>query len=1530
MSWEKRLGRQTSHPLYLPELEKDSCGVGFVAHVAGTASHEIVEKAIQCVVNLTHRGAIGADAKTGDGAGIQTQIPQKFFVRELNRLGYRRMKVDKNTPLGVGMIFFPHADYKQRERSRSIVESVISKYKLKILGWRHVPIDTSVLGEKAASTRPDVEQIFMQPKTQRAFASEEDYERTLYLVRKEIEKNIDQESIEDFYICSFSSRTIVYKGLLVAPQLKKFYLDLNDPDFESAFAIFHQRYSTNTFPNWFLAQPFRFLAHNGEINTLQGNRLWMKAREAELAHPYFGRRLEFLKPLITPGGSDSASLDNVLEALTMAGRNPIHAMMMLVPEAWKNMPKMDPAWRAFYRYHSSLSEPWDGPAALVFSDGKILGATLDRNGLRPARYIITKDGFLVMGSEVGLIPIDEERVLEKGRLGPGKMIVVNFQKKKVLKDFEVKDEIVRARPYEDWLERNMIPLPSFEPLPSSAEADEVTLHQKQVSFGYTFEELSMVVKPMVIDAKDPVGAMGDDTPLAVLSKKERLLETYFKQLFAQVTNPAIDPIREELVMSLHTLLGRRLNFFEETERHAQLIELQSPILFNEGLTWLRNLKQPAFLSTTLEIFFPVERGEEGLEEALDAVCEQAEKAVREGTTLLILSDRGVNEKKVPVPILLAVGAVHHHLINQGLRMRCSLIAETGMPREIHHFALLLGYGADAINPYLVYEIIESFVKKEEVKGYTIAQALKNYRKAVEQGILKIMSKMGISAVSSYRGAQIFEAIGLSRSLVERCFTGTPSRVGGVDFATLARDMLSWHQKAFGEKSMDRLEQGGYYRYRQDGEYHAANPQVVRALQVAARSGAWEDYQKFAELVNNREPTCLRDLLEFHSDRKPIPIEEVESVEDIRRRFFTPGISYGALSIEMHKALAIAMNRIGGLSNSGEGGEDPSRYKPLPNGDSANSAIKQVASGRFGVTPEYLMSAKQLEIKIAQGSKPGEGGQLPGHKVSVEIARVRHSTPGITLISPPPHHDIYSIEDIAQLIYDLKMINPKAKVCVKLVSAAGVGTVAAGVAKGHADIIQISGCDGGTGASPLSSIKNAGVPWELGLSETQQVLVLNDLRERVVLRIDGGLKTGRDVVIGAILGAEEFGFGTTALIAAGCCMIRACHLNTCPVGVATQNEKLRAKFTGTPEAIIHYLTGVAQEVRALLATLGYRRLEEIIGRTDLLEERLELVNPKAKSLDLSALLAQSDPHGNRPRFHTWERNDWENDQPLDGQILSDVEEALTGKRKIRVEYPIRNIHRAVGARVAGEIARRYTDAGLPPETIHLVFHGTAGQSFGAFAIHGMRLELTGEANDYVGKGMHGGEIIIRPPANATYETHKNVLIGNTVLYGATGGTLYCAGRAGERFCVRNSGADAVIEGGGSHMCEYMTGGIVVCLGEVGWNFGAGMTGGLAYVLDEEGVFEERYNPQLVRIVRLVDHVEEAIIQRMILRHLEYTRSRRAQAILDRWDHFRKLFWKVEPHPSETKIRYEVVINVNRDEKGYPIPNAELARNVRNMK
>jgi glutamate synthase domain-containing protein 2/glutamate synthase domain-containing protein 1/glutamate synthase domain-containing protein 3 len=1502
--------------LYHPEYERDSCGVGFVANISGVPNNDILLKGIESVVNLTHRGAIDADAKTGDGAGIMTQIPHKFFERELKKLG-----LEKSDPkqLACGMIFFPQ-DYKARERCRTIVENRVSRFGLQVLGWRHVPIDASILSVKAAQTMPAIEQILITKS--KKVTSADDYERRLYVARKAIEKKVDREGVESFYIASFSHRTLVYKGLLVAPQLKRFYLDLADPLFETSFTLFHQRYSTNTFPNWFLAQPFRMLGHNGEINTLQGNVNWMRAREQELETSTWGENVDQLKPIVTPGGSDSACLDNVMEFLVRSGRDPLHTNMMLIPEAWENMPHMEPTLKNFYRYHACLNEPWDGPAAVAFSDGRFLGAILDRNGLRPARYIITKGGIVVMGSEVGMIPLDDADVLEKGRLGPGEMIAVDLERGVFLRNEEIKSEVAQRKPYGEWLEKNLNTLKASDASGNNAPIKSDHLVQLMLAFGMIQEELAFVVKPMVLDGKDPVGSMGDDTPLSVLSEKPRILATYFKQRFAQVTNPAIDPIRERLVMSLYSLIGKRQCWLSESPDHAKLINIPDFFLQNEELIAIKQQGRSEFKTTVLDATFEASEGPEALEQTMYDLCDQAARAVDAGNHILILSDRNVNEKRAPIPMLLAVGGVHHHLIREGKRMQASVILETGEPREIHHFATLLGYGADAINPYLTLTIVKNFIEKNEVKGLLLADANKNLRKAICEGVLKIMSKMGISTVSSYRGAQIFEAIGLDRSLVEQCFTATPSGVSGIGYVDIARDVLRCHQNAFGNEGEKRaqLEIGGYYRHRTDGERHAFNPQVVKALALAADSGEPEAYKKYADLVNSRKPIALRDLLRFKSG-KPIPIAEVESVEEIRKRFCTPGISYGALSIETHETLAIAMNRIGGKSCSGEGGEDPARYKPRLNGDWPNSTMKQVASGRFGVTPEYLMSASEIEIKIAQGSKPGEGGQLPGHKVSAEIARVRYSVPGVTLISPPPHHDIYSIEDLAQLIYDLKMINPRARVCVKLVASAGVGTVAAGVAKAHADVILISGHDGGTGASPLSSIKNAGSAWELGLSETQQVLVLNDLRGRVRLRTDGGFKTGRDVAIGGILGAEEFGFGTAALVAVGCCVIRQCHLNTCPVGVATQNEKLRLKYKGKPEAVISYFDGVAQEVREIMAQLGFRKFSDVIGRTDLLEHVLEQENEKSRKIDLSAILTQSDPHGSKPQFHVMERNDWD-DVPLDEQILKDAKQAIETQKPVQLAYRIQNIHRTVGARVAGAIADRYANRGLPAGTVQTTFRGTAGQSFGAFLINGMRLILNGEANDYVGKGMHGGELILKPGEGATFATSENVILGNTVMYGATGGILYAAGRSGERFCVRNSGGSAVIEGVGDHGCEYMTGGVVVVLGETGRNFGAGMTGGVAFVLDEGKAFEKRFNPQLVGIERLAEDSDIDLVRSMIERHVGYTESAHAKNVLANWESYRALFWKVRSHSTETKIRTEVVVNINRDEKGRVISTREL--------
>ena len=1477
--------------------EKDACGVGFIANRSGSRSHAILKMAIQAVTNLTHRGAVAADAKTGDGAGILTQIPEKLFKKELETL---EVNLSSINDLAVGMIFLPGNDPVAQERGREIVANILQQYGFPLLGWRSVPVDESALGEKALATLPLIQQALIGRPTH---IPADKFEQRLYLICKELEHRITDEKLDGFHIASFSHRTIVYKGLLVAPQLAMFYSDLRDVDFEASLAVFHQRYSTNTSPTWALAQPFRMLAHNGEINTLMGNRNWMRAREAQMNSPAWKDDIKKLAPIINPHGSDSMSLDNVLELLAHSDRSILHSMMCLIPEAYEQIPDMSETLKACYEYLSCVSEPWDGPAAVAFTDGNIVGASLDRNGLRPARYKVTDDGLVVMGSEVGIIELDDSRVVKKGRLGPGQMIAVDTVRGQLLTDTDIKTEVANQKPYANWVkqithldELKPLPLGTITPVPDNLET-----HQK--AFGYMVEDVERFIKPMVLQAKEAVGSMGDDTPPAVISRHPRLLYHYFKQLFAQVTNPAIDSLRERLVMSLTTYLGKRHSLLTETEKHAHVIRLTSPILTNEELEALKAQNLPDFKHATIPVYFSVASGKQGLENALDTLCEKVLEAVNSGNTLLILSDKDVNTEFAPIPMLLAVGVVHHYLIREGKRRHVSLIAEAGDPREEHHYAVLLGYGADAINPYLAFSTIVHLAENDEFEEFSTEQAITNYKEAVEKGILKIMAKMGISTVSSYRGAQIFEAIGINSSVIDRCFTGTPSRLSGIGFEHIAAETLHFHTKAFGSPD-DRpfLQEAGYFRFRRNGEFHAFNPTVFKALHKFVKSGEAEDYTEYAEAVEEGEPSSLRDLVAFKPST-PIPIETVEPAEDIVRRFTTGSMSFGALSRETHETLAIAMNRLGAKSGSGEGGEDSGRFEKQPNGDLASSALKQVASGRFGVTPQYLASARELEIKMAQGSKPGEGGQIPGHKVTLEIAKIRHSIPGVPLISPPPHHDIYSIEDLAQLIYDLKQVNPRAKVAVKLVSEFLIGTIASGVAKGYADVIQISGHEGGTGASPLSSIKNAGTPWELGLAETQHRLVENELRDRVVLRVDGGMRSGRDIVIAAMLGAEEYGFGTTAMVATGCVMARQCHLNTCPVGVATQDPALRAKYPGTPEMVVNFMLGVANEVRAILANLGHRCLNDVIGRPDLLEVANLVDYPKAATLDLTEILSPADPTGKSPRYHLQERND-RVDTPLDDQILIDAATAIEKKEPIQLSYPIRNTHRTVGAKLSGEIAFRYGDTPLPKETIRCYFTGSAGQSFGAFCISGIQFILTGEANDYVGKGMAGGELVIKSSPDARFKAHENTIIGNTVLYGATNGFLYAAGSAGERFCVRNSGATAVVEGVGDHGCEYMTGGTVVILGETGRNFGAGMTGGSAYVLDENQHFDEKINPQLIKLERITEKVDEDTLVGLIQKHLELTESQRAEQILADWDNYLPLFWKIitpPPPPPPTQTR-----------------------------
>jgi len=1511
--------------------ERDACGVGFIAHRQNHASHEIVEKALAALTCLEHRGGCSADQDSGDGAGVLTAIPWELFQQEFSH--QKEFSSTNNT--AVGMIFLPQ-DKQAAQKARTAVERVAAEEKLMVLGWRVVPVQPSLLGVQARENQPQIEQVLLASVDKTG----EDLERQLYLTRRRISKLANDIS-EEFYICSLSSRTIVYKGMVRSAVLGEFYQDLKNPLYKSAFAVYHRRFSTNTMPKWPLAQPMRLLGHNGEINTLLGNINWMMAREADLNHPVWSmgagssqeNRINELKPLVHIDNSDSATLDNVLELLVRSGRSPLEALMIMVPEAYKNQPSLNeyPEIVDFYEYYSGLQEAWDGPALLVFSDGQKVGATLDRNGLRPARYVITEDDYIVVASEAGVVEFPEAKIIEKGRLGPGQMIAVDLVKHEVLKNWDIKARIAKQHPYGKWLQQYRQELKSLVISHTSSgngndqgqlTIDKQSLLQRQTAFGYTTEDVEMVIQPMAIAGSEPTFCMGDDIPLAVLSEKPHLLYDYFKQRFAQVTNPAIDPLREKLVMSLKVELGERGNLLEPKPEYARRLRLESPVL-NE--TELEAIKLSGFATAELSTLFAIANGPEGLKSAVEALQAQAAESVRAGAKILILSDRpnnGISTEYTYIPPLLAVGAVHHHLIREGLRMKTSLIANTAQCWSTHHFACLIGYGAGAVCPYMALDTVrdwwsdpktQKLMGLEKIASITLEQALGNYRKAVESGLLKILSKMGISLLSSYQAAQIFEAIGIGKDLIDLGFRGTTSRIGGLSVSELALEVLSFHSKAFPELTTNKLENLGFVQYRPKGEYHMNSPEMVKALHKALDGKNYDHYEVYKQHLQGRPVTALRDLLDFQGDREPIPLEEVESVAEIVQRFCTGGMSLGALSREAHETLAIAMNRIGGKSNSGEGGEDPVRYtvlddvdesghsptlphlKGLRNGDRAYSAIKQVASGRFGVTPEYLVNAKQIEIKIAQGAKPGEGGQLPGPKVSQYIAMLRRSKPGVTLISPPPHHDIYSIEDLAQLIFDLHQINPKAKVSVKLVAEVGIGTIAAGVAKANADIIQISGHDGGTGASPLSSIKHAGSPWELGLSEVHRVLMENSLRDRVILRVDGGLKSGWDVVIGALMGAEEFGFGSIAMIAEGCIMARICHTNNCPVGVASQKEELRKRFTGIPEQVVNFFYFIAEEVRSLLARLGYRSLSEIIGRADLLKVRPEVKLTKTRSLNLNCLLQLPDTKENRHWLVHEEVHS--NGVVLDDKLLadSDIQAAIKNQSSVTKTFPIVNTDRTVGTRLAGAIASQYGDSGFEGQ-INLKFTGSVGQSFGAFNLPGIILTLEGEANDYVGKGMHGGEIIIKPPSDATYNSSQNVIVGNTCLYGATGGTLFANGLAGERFAVRNSKGVAVIEGAGDHCCEYMTGGAIVVLGKVGRNVAAGMTGGLAYFLDEDGSFPELVNPEIVKMQRVITQAGAKQLQELIKTHAERTGSLKAKKILQNWQEFLPKFWQLVP-PSE---------------------------------
>ena len=1496
-------------PLYDQSFEHDACGTGFIARTDGRRTHEVLKHALTALKSLAHRGAIDADSSTGDGAGVLTQLPYELIRAHLQAL--RVSIIPKDTDLAVGMLFLPRDNDLAQAQIKKIVIEAVKEEGLGFVAWRDVPTDYSILGRKAADTRPAILQAIVARLDD---ATDDEFERQLYHAQKVAERRCADARLDGFYVCSFSARTIVYKGLLNAPEVRRFFPDLRDARFQTTFAIFHQRYSTNTFPTWHLAQPFRMLAHNGEINTIRGNRVRMHARELSMAGGVWGSRFADLHPIVQPGMSDSASLDNVLQVLTLGGRSALHSMMMMAPLAWESNPRLSPDVRGFFQYHSLLLEPWDGPAALVFTDGRFVAATLDRNGLRPARFKIYDDGHVLLASESGLVPDLTAKVNYSGRLGPGRMIAIDIQQGRVLMDEDIKKEVAEKPVWREWCEQNLVNLQQFAAKAPESEIIEpeapftASLLEQQLAHGYDLEGQELVLTPLA-EGNEPTGSMGDDTPLAVLSRRPRLIYSYFKQLFAQVTNPPIDSIREKSVMSLGASLGPRVGLFETQLPASGVLTLDSPILFDHEVQALSAV--PFFRNAVVRLpaLFDATAGPEALAAAVHELAQRALNAVEvHGAKIVILSDRGLAPDRAAIPMLLALGAVQHQLIRAGVRLKCDVMVETAEAHEVHHIACLTGYGANAVNPYLALASVRELAAQGKLaQPISSEQAEKNFKKSIEAGLLKVMARMGISTLASYRGAQVFEAIGLGNKVVEECFAGTPSPLGGIGYRQIAEETLRRHERAFprpgkaaSEAEAAGLTNEGFYKVSKkgDGEFHGWNPKVVGGMHKFIKSGGAEEYRSYAHTADEHQPVTLKDLLKIRFPSAGLPLDEVEPIEDIRRRFTTAGMSLGALSPEVHEVLAVAMNRIGGKSNSGEGGEDPVRYGLRENGDSANSAIKQVASGRFGVTAEYLANAREIEIKMAQGAKPGEGGQLPGHKVSPLIARLRFSVPGVTLISPPPHHDIYSIEDLAQLILDLKEVNPRAKVCVKLVSSSGVGTIAAGVAKAYADVVLVSGHEGGTGASPLGSIKNAGSDWVLGVAEAHQVLMMNGLRNRVTLRTDGGMKTGRDIVIAAILGAEEFNFGTAALIAAGCAMFRVCHLNTCPVGVATQRDDLRAKFRGKPENVIAYFNAVADEVRHYLARLGAHTLNDIIGRPELLEQIDDPANPKTRFLNLSGVLHNVDPTGQLDRIHTRERNErFGSEGTLDELIVQEARHVIAGRSgRFTGRYKVRNTNRCLGTHLSGQIAYlRGSYSPLSPRTIDLEFTGTAGQSFGTFLVEGVRMTLTGEANDYVGKGMSGGEIVIRPSPQESFNWETNVLLGNTCLYGATGGTLFAAGWAGERFAVRNSGATAVVEGVGDHGCEYMTRGTVVVLGRTGLNFGAGMSGGLAFVYDERGVFAQRYNPAMVSIDRLEQLEEIESLRALIAAHGEATGSPQAHRLLANWSDSVAKVWKVIPIP-----------------------------------
>jgi len=1520
--------------LYDPRFEHDSCGVGFVVDLKGRKSHSIIQKAVEILVNLEHRGACGCEKNTGDGAGISVQLPHAFFV---GRCATLKIELPGFGQYGVGMVFLP-TDTSDREQLEQLFESIAREEGQTILGWRDVPTDDSVIGPTARASEPRVRQLFI--RRGEGLADDLAFERKLFVIRRRVEKAARRSDIRQrglFYISSLSYKTIVYKGMLLAAQLTGFYPDLCDEVFSSALALVHSRFSTNTFPSWARAHPYRYLAHNGEINTLRGNINWMHARESRFAAKLFGEDIGKLLPVIDAEGSDSAMFDNALEMLTLAGRPLAHSLMMMIPEPWSGDPFMSEERRAFYEYHSCLMEPWDGPASIAFTDGFKVGAVLDRNGLRPSRYYVTKDDLVIMASEVGVLDIPPAEIKHKGRLQPGRMFLIDTEEGRIVDDEELKSQFAREHPYKQWLDENLIDLAQLPVPPFVHELNHSTVLLRQQAFGYTLEDLRLLLAPMGLQASEALGSMGTDTPLAVFSERPQLLYNYFKQLFAQVTNPPVDALREELIMSTATTIGPEANMLEPAPECARQIKLSSPIITNEELEKLRLLGDSAgpwgqhgFKSITLSMLYDVAAGGRGLKLALDDLRHQSSAAIADGYDIIILSDRQLDRARAPIPALLAVSAVHHHLIREGTRTQVGFVIESGEPREVHHFALLLGYGAAAINPYLAFETLSDMINQQLMTGVGHEQAVSNYLKAIVKGIVKVISKMGISTIQSYCGAQIFEAVGIDQDVIDKYFTWTPSRIGGISLDAIAEETRLRHERAFAPRRVTNatLDPGGQYQFRNDGEYHLFNPETIHALQYACRKNNYDAFKKYSALVNNQAAhlCTLRGLMELKSVRPPVSIEEVEPPESIIRRFKTGAMSYGSISQEAHETLAIAMNRIGGRSNTGEGGEDPARYQTDENGDSRNSRIKQVASGRFGVTSNYLVNAEELQIKIAQGAKPGEGGQLPGHKVYPWIARVRHSTPGVGLISPPPHHDIYSIEDLAELIYDLKNANPQARISVKLVAEAGVGTIAAGVAKAHADVVLISGHDGGTGASPLTSIKHAGVPWELGLAETHQTLLLNDLRSRIVIETDGQLKTGRDVVIAALLGAEEFGFATAPLVTLGCVMMRVCHLNTCPVGVATQDPKLRAKFAGDPEHVITFMYFIAREVRELMGQLGFRNFNELIGATENItlsqandDREQGEQNWKVRGLDLSQILYQPSVPEEYGRYRRIPQ-DHELEKTLDHTtLLALCRPALESGERVSATLPIRNVNRAVGTSLGSEVTRRHGPDGLPDDTIQLKFEGSAGQSFGAFVPRGLTLTLEGDANDYVGKGLSGGKIIVYPPRAATFVPEENVIVGNVAFYGATSGEAYINGVAGERFCVRNSGVGAVVEAVGDHGCEYMTGGRVVVLGQTGRNFAAGMSGGIAYVVDEEGTFHRRCSAEMVHLTRVEDSEEIEWLKSAVFRHAEYTGSARATQILLSWEEFLTKFVRVIPD------EYQRVIEAQQrlTRSGLSVEEAELA-------